>query len=89
MYIYVYIYRSIDRYPIYYLLQVSNWRGGAVRVDVVNLLLAADLVRHGDGQPHAVLPADARGSHHVVAVRVGSLTERRDRGYGLSWVRGS
>mmetsp|Transcript_24793 Transcript_24793/g.45292 ORF Transcript_24793/g.45292 Transcript_24793/m.45292 type:complete len:325 (-) Transcript_24793:310-1284(-) len=55
------------------LLQVANRGRGAVRVDVVHLLVASEVVGLGDGQLHARLAAHARGGHHVEPVRVGAV----------------
>mmetsp|Transcript_15890 Transcript_15890/g.49917 ORF Transcript_15890/g.49917 Transcript_15890/m.49917 type:complete len:301 (+) Transcript_15890:118-1020(+) len=57
------------------LLHVPHRRGRPVRVDVVDRLVAADSIRHGHGQLHAVLATHARGRHNVVAIRIGRVTD--------------
>eukprot|EP00967_Tisochrysis_lutea_P148231 scaffold282842_cov33-Tisochrysis_lutea.AAC.2 len=51
-------------------LQISDRRGGTVGVDVVNLLLATNLVGHRHSQLHASLATNTRWGDHVVAVGV-------------------
>mmetsp|Transcript_18512 Transcript_18512/g.59481 ORF Transcript_18512/g.59481 Transcript_18512/m.59481 type:complete len:228 (+) Transcript_18512:185-868(+) len=58
------------------LLEIAHRRRGAVSVDIVDLLLAANLVCHLHRQPHAVLAADPRRRHHVVPVRVGRVPDQ-------------
>ena len=65
--------------------RVSDRGGGAVRVDVVHLLLSGDLVGHRHRHLHAALSALAAGSDHVVAVGVGAIA--RDLGVDLSAAR--
>mmetsp|Transcript_111172 Transcript_111172/g.354165 ORF Transcript_111172/g.354165 Transcript_111172/m.354165 type:complete len:435 (-) Transcript_111172:475-1779(-) len=58
------------------LLHIANRSGGSVRVDIVDLLLAAELFGHGQRQLHAALAAEAGRGDDVIAVRIGRVAHQ-------------